>query len=98
MLRVEKEAGMCLLSQNTIEAFMRMPDIVKSLKDILQKVKDASRLLSRLQVGSINLALSIFPAGAGILSSQRALPWPLLRARQCSDALMQAEIVPEINT
>ena len=35
--------------QDTIEAFLRLPDVMKSLTDILKKVKDASRLLIRLQ-------------------------------------------------
>lgn len=29
---------------------MRMPDVMNSLRDILKKIKDASRLLTRLQV------------------------------------------------
>ena len=53
---------MCLLLQDTIEALMRMPDVAKSLRDILRKAKDASRLLSRLQVGSINSILHCRPS------------------------------------
>ena len=36
--------------QDTIEALLRVPDVMKSLSDVLRKVKDASRLLIRLQV------------------------------------------------
>lgn len=52
---------MCLLLQDTLEGLMRMPDVAKSLRDILRKAKDASRLLSRLQVGSINNMLHCRP-------------------------------------
>lgn len=45
-----------LLWQDTIEAFLRMPDAVKLLGDILRKVKDASRLLSRLQASHTPLS------------------------------------------
>ena len=56
-----REIGMCLLLQDTIEALMRMPDVAKSLRDILRKVKDASRLLSRLQVGRLHSILHCRP-------------------------------------
>ena len=39
--------------QDTIEALLRVPDVMKSLSDVLRKVKDASRLLTRLQVSHI---------------------------------------------
>ena len=92
---------MCLRLQDTIEALMRMPDVAKSLRDILRKAKDASRLLSRLQVGSINTTCTVGRAAdAEILSNEPALLWSLLPAtcRQCCKALMQAGRMPEINT
>ena len=37
---------------------MHAPDVMKSLRDILRKVKDASRLLTRLMVSSSCEALT----------------------------------------
>ena len=50
------ECSMCF-TQDTIEALMRAPDVMKSLRDILRKVKDASRLLTRLMVCSSSIAV-----------------------------------------
>ncbi len=36
--------------QDTIEALMRAPDVMKSLRDVLRKIKDVPKLLQRLQV------------------------------------------------
>ena len=47
------ECSLCF-TQDAIEALMRAPDVMKSLRDILRKVKDASRLLARLMVSSIS--------------------------------------------
>ena len=44
-------------TQDTIEALMRAPDVMKSLRDVLRKVKDASRLLTRLMVCRSSIAV-----------------------------------------
>ena len=50
------ECSVCF-AQDTIEALMRAPDVIKSLRDNLRKVKDASRLLTRLMVCSSSIAV-----------------------------------------
>jgi DNA mismatch repair ATPase MutS len=46
--------------QDTIEALMRGPDVMKSLREILRKVKDVPKILHRLQVRTILEAGNIY--------------------------------------
>ena len=52
-MQMANHGDCCACVQDTIEAFLRMPDMMKSLSDIVKKVKDASRLLARLQVSHL---------------------------------------------
>ena len=48
VLRISK--GACGIRQDTIEALLHAPDVIKALQGTLRRVKDVPRLLQRLQV------------------------------------------------
>ncbi|CAL5228160.1 g11240 [Coccomyxa viridis] len=68
--------------QDTIEAFLRMPDVMKSLTDILKRVKDASRLLARLQAMQSAMDAKAFAA-----VSESIAQMLLLKEVLCSSGL-----------
>lgn len=47
------------MMQDTIDALMRAPDVMKSLREVLRKIKDVPKLLQRLQVSTVCMLVDI---------------------------------------